>query len=219
MNKIHISFACMFIFLLSSCATVPIEKIEEIPQPAEAVKKVTPEEQEKQAFEAFNNILNISRSSDNRQSILPKIEKSYIELIKKYPDVPLAQESYMRLIKLYLKDYVPPLFDKAETFYKKFIQDYPQSVIRATITRTMVKNYYIHEQWDRLLKISKPIYEEYMQGGKRPQPFLIFMYAESNYRLGNRKEAEDGFTVIMEKFPELSGKKRVKKRIEQMREK
>ena len=170
-------------------------------------------EREAEAFDKFNEILMVARSSKNRESVLPKIEVLYLQLIDEFPDVPVAQESYWKLIEIYVNEYSPPEYQKAEDLYNRFLNNYPQSGLKSIIEKTLALKYYINKEWGRLLDLSAPEYKEYIEDGKPPLPLLIFMYAEANFWLGNYDEAEKSFEIVIEKFPQLNENKRAMDRI------
>lgn len=203
----------VLIFLLSACAA-PLVEDKDIMKPEVGVLQ---KEREAEAFEKFNEILVIKRSSRDRKAVLPKMEELYIQLIDEFPDVPIAQESYWKLMEIYVKDYSPPLYDKAEKLYSRFTKNYPESGLKWLVYKTLALSYYLHKEWGRLLKFSTPGFNEYMARGEFPMPFIIFMYAESNFQLGNFKEAETGFQIVIEKFPQLNEEKRAKERIRHIR--
>ncbi len=198
-----------FIFLLSACATAPVEKAKEA---------LIPAEQDAKALAAFNEILSISQASDSRQAVLPQIEKIYNEIITKYPEASLAQESYWRLIAIYVNDYNPPAYEKAEALYNEFFKKYPESDLRGFIDETLGTSYYKNAEWDKLLKVCLPSYRKYIEEGKRPRPSLIFMYSEANFNLGNFTEAEKGYKIVIEMFPRLSESIKAKERLEEIKE-
>jgi tetratricopeptide (TPR) repeat protein len=208
MNKAGIVINIILIFLFAACATPPVEK--EISKPE---LSASPKEREAEAFAKFNEILVVKRSARDRESALPKMEELYIELINEYPDVPVAQESYWKLIEIYVNDHSTPQYDKAEKLYNDFVSNYPQSGFKGLIEKTLALKYYINKEWERLLDLSAPEYKKYIEDGKTPLPLLIFMYAEANFRLGNFDEAEKSFEIVIEKFPQLNENKRAMDRI------
>jgi tetratricopeptide (TPR) repeat protein len=197
------------VLLVSACAAPPVEK-KEIVTPG-----VTPlmKEREAEAFKKFNEILEISQSSRDRDSVLPRMEELYIELINEYPDVPVAQESHWKLIEIYINEHSPPQYEKAEKLYKVFASNYPESGFKGLIEKTLALKYYISKEWERLLNISAPEYKEYIESGKPPLPLLIFMYAEANFWLGNLDEAEKSFEIVIKDFPVLNENKRAMDRL------
>jgi tetratricopeptide (TPR) repeat protein len=212
MSKTVIVFYFFLILLLFSCATAPVE--EESGSVPYTEKTVTSEEREALAFKKFNEILLVSRSSKDRKSVLPEMERLYAELIEEYPDVPVAEESYWKLIEIYVKDYSPPRYDMAEGLYEDFIRKYPQSGLKGFVDKTLALSYYIHKEWARLLTLSEPEYKAYVEEGTPPLPLLIFMYAEANFRLSNFEAAEEGFKIVIEDFPQLNENRRAKDRIQ-----
>jgi tetratricopeptide (TPR) repeat protein len=210
MNKAYIIICIFTVFSLSACATAPGEKGKET-RPEIAL---SPEEREAGAFEKFNEILVVSRSTKNREAVLPEMVELYTGLIDEYPDVPVAQESYWKLIEIYVKDFSPPDYKKAEALHNRFVRNYPQSGLKGLVEKTLAVSYYRNKEWDRLLKLSAPGFKGFIEKGGPPFPFLIFMYAEANFQLGNYKEAEKGFQIVIEEFPQLNENKRAKARIE-----
>ena len=74
-------------------------------------KSLSVEDQNKKAFEAFNKILEITEGSSDRASMREPLVAAYREIIEKYPKAYLSQESYWRLVTIYLNDYDPPLVE------------------------------------------------------------------------------------------------------------
>ncbi len=212
--KAYYSIISIFlVFVFFACATAPKEE-KDAQKPVTEIKDMrTTLEREKKAFEKFNEILLVKRSSRDRKAVLPQMEKLYMQLIDEFPDVPVAQESYWKLMEIYVKDYSPPLYDKAEKLYSRFTKNHPESGLKWLVYKTLALSYYLHKEWDRLLKFCTPGFNEYMAKGESPMPSIIFMYAESNFQLRNFKEAEKGFLIVIEKFPQLNEDKRAKERI------
>jgi TolA-binding protein len=200
--------ALMVAALFSACAAVPEKR------PPEVIKETLPvDEQKRLADEKFNEILLVSQSSKDKSVTLPKMEKLYLELVSAYPDAPIAQESYFKLIELYVRKHIPPQYDKAEKLYGEFSKLYPESPFKNLVDRTLGIMYYKDKEWDRLLKLSAPVFMEFVEKGKRPPPFMIFSYAESSFQLRDFDEAERGFKVLLEEFPDYSENRLAKARI------
>lgn len=188
--------------------------------PAASVEKtLTVEEQKDAAFEVFAEILDISTSSNDRLQVLPKMMDKYNEIIDKYPEAPLAQESHMKLIQIYLRDYSPPDFNKAEMIYGKFSNRYPKSFLRGIVEETMGYKYYKYSEWNRLLNFTAPILDRYADNSGKARPALIFFYAEANYSLGNMKDAEKGYKLVIKLFPDGMESPRAKSRLAEIGEK
>ncbi len=214
--KANIIYIFLFIFLVSACATAPVEKVGER-KPSSETKALSPAEQDARALVAFNEILTISQSSDSRWAALPQIEEKYNEIITKYPEASLAQESYWRLIAIYVNDYNPPAYDRAEALYSEFLKKYPQSDLRGFVDETLGISYYKNAEWDKLLKVCLPSYQKYIEEGKRPRPSLLFMYSEANFNLGNFPEAEKGYKILIDMFPRLNESVKAKARLEEIK--
>ncbi|HDH10981.1 MAG TPA: hypothetical protein ENG83_02035 [Nitrospirae bacterium] len=207
MNKAGI---CLFliIFLFSACATAPktteIEKPEKVETPAVKKKAYVPTKEEKESLKIFTEILELINSTSDRRSVLPQVEKLYTKIIREYPDAPLVHESYWKLITIYVQDYSPPAYEKAEPLYNEFVEKYPGSVFKGFISETLGRSYYKNAEWDKLLKLCAPVFRDYVEKGKKTKASLIFMYSEANYNLGNFREAEKGYRIVAEKFPALN---------------
>lgn len=192
-------------------ACAPQVKREEVVKPA----PLSREEQEKKALEAFNKILELTETG-SREEILPRLENAYLDIINNYPEAPLAQESYWRLIIIYTRDYNPPKTEEAEKIFKEFIQTYPDSPFKKDIEDTMVRFYYNQRAWERLIALEIPYIKEYIKTGELRTPVHLFYYSEAKYGLGDYKEAEKGFRTIITLFPQSSEAMVAKKRLEEI---
>lgn len=208
-NKICF-FLCVVIVsaFMYSCAAAPkkveIEEAKEVePSPVEVQKAPVHKEEEVKSLELFTEVLDLVESSDDRKTVLPQIEELYSKIIEQYPTAPLAQESYWKLITIYVEDYSPPEYDKAEAMYYEFIEKYPQSFIKGFIEDKIGNSYYKNKEWERLLKLTAPVYQEYIDSGVQPRASMMFMYAESQYNLGNTEEAEKVYKMTEKLFPKL----------------
>ncbi|HBH61164.1 MAG TPA: hypothetical protein DDX85_05365 [Nitrospiraceae bacterium] len=203
----HSLFFVVVVALIYSCATAPkkaeTEKPPEIKPSTETKTAPVPSAEEIKSLELFKSVLELIETTDNRKSVLPKIEELYENIIRDYPNAPLAQESYWKLITIYVEDYSPPAYDKAEMKYNEFVKMYPQSYIKGFIDDTLSNSYYKNADWNGLLTLTSPVYHEYLEKGKQPRPSMIFMYAEANYNLGNIEEAVRGYEIVSDLFPKL----------------
>jgi TolA-binding protein len=215
---VHILLFMLFV----GCAAATLEEKKppaELPEKAEKKGQYIPTESEKKSLEVFNEILKTTRSSLDRKSLLPKLEKQYLNIIEEYPDAPLAQESHYRLITLYIDDYSPSRFRKAESLYKDFVKKYPHSTFKGLIQDTLGKGYHRALKWDKMLELSTPAFNTYVEEGKRPRPSLIYYYAEAHYKLGNPEEAEKGYRILLDLYPKLIEGINAKKRLEEIKSK
>ncbi|UCH82051.1 MAG: hypothetical protein JSW20_05330 [Nitrospiraceae bacterium] len=210
MNRAYIyGFA---LIILSACASTQ-ENTHHIPQQETASTERMKDDhirtdKEQKTFDIFQEIFSITRTTRDRQSVLPRIESLYMQIIRDYPETPLAQESHWRLIIMYVKDYSPPDFEKADMLYHDFVKKYHDSPLRGVIEDTLAKSYVKHEEWGRLLTLCSPSYRGYVEKKITPKASLMFMYAEAHYHLGNMEQAEQGYSIVSELFPKLMvGKK------------
>ncbi len=206
------------LIVLTACATAPKETQQILPiesTSSERMKedRIHPEEEVK-SFEIFKEIFAITRSTRDRPSVLPKIEALYMQIIRDYPETPLAQESHWKLIHIYVRDYVPPDYGKADMLYRDFLTKYHNSPLKGVIADTLGRSYVKHGEWSRLLALSTPSYRGYVENKITPKASLMFMYAEANYNLGNMDKAEKAYTIISDLFPDLMVGKKSKSMIE-----
>ena len=201
------SLLTLFIIFSCSCAFTPkkavTERTEGIKPFAEIKISPTPTAEEIKSLEVFTDVLELIELTDDKKSVLPKIEELYENIIRDYPEAPLAQESYWKLITIYVEDYFPPAYDKAEIKYNDFIEKYPQSHIKGYIDDTLSNSYYKNAYWNGLLKLTSPVYHTYLEKETQPRASMMFMYAEANFNLGNIEEAGKGYKLVSELFPKL----------------
>ncbi len=180
------------------------EETEESELPREEIKVASlPKEEEKKSLEIFTEILGLVESTEDRETVMPKVEGLYEKIITEYPTAPLAQESYWKLISIYVDEYTPPNYGKAELRYGEFINKYPKSYYRGFIEDTLGNSYYKNSEWNNLLNLTAPAYEKYLESGKQPSASMLFMYSEANYQIGNMQEAEAGYTILADKFSKM----------------
>jgi hypothetical protein len=176
------------------------------------------EEQNSAAFEAFNRILELAGERE-RAGILPELEAAYRDIIRRYPEAHLAQESHLRLMLLYLTDFNPPAFAKAESLRDEFVLRYPDSPLRGILDRTLAESYHKHEQWERLLRFYTPSIRQSIETGGFTRVFDIFMYAEAKFGLNDLVEAEKGYKIVISVFSETREGSLAKKRLEEIQTK
>ncbi len=188
----------LFLFLFSASIFSFTATAEEVKKDDD---KLSIEEQEKKAMEAFHKILELTESVD-RMAVLSKIEASYKDIIDEYPEAPLAQECYWRLLLIYLTDYNPPVFEKAESLHNEFIKKYPDSNMRDLLDDTLSKSYYRNAKWEKLLKFYTPAIKQFIEKGILIRPLEMFMYSEAKLNLDDLVEAEKGYKIVIALFPD-----------------
>ncbi|MDO9287431.1 MAG: hypothetical protein Q7T83_01420 [Thermodesulfovibrionales bacterium] len=205
----------VFLFLIPACVTPA--KIADDKKPLADRKKLPVEEQEQKVNELFGRILSLTEEAEDRQSVVPKMEALYDEIINNYPDVPLVEETYWRLIALSVEDLKPPKVDKAEKLYKDFLRRYPDSTLTFNIEQALGQFYYVNKMWDRLLRIFTPYVKKFIATGKLDRAYHLFMFSEAKFNLGDLIEAEKGYKIVIEFFPKTSEGETSQKRLEEIK--
>ena len=127
---------CLFMLvvrsLVAGCATQTYDTGQKGVGREDSVQKLSPAEQKEQAYEIFKQILELSDAPE-RQKNLPQIKELYREIIDKYPEVGLAQESYLRLVLLAKQERTVSGDKEAEELYREFADKYPDSRLRKVI--------------------------------------------------------------------------------------
>ncbi|TAN38207.1 MAG: tetratricopeptide repeat protein [Nitrospirae bacterium] len=185
------------VFGLSSCATDAKKAPADTP---EKNLSLSAEEQDSRALVLFQKIFDLISESD-RKTVLPKIEAMYGEIVNDYPKAALGQESYSRLIYIYMNDYDPPAYDKAEELYQRFLKKYPGSQFTNDISDSIAQGYYRNGKWEQLQKFFTPAVKKYIETGKLERPRELFLYAEAKLNLGDLAEAEKGYRIIIAEAP------------------
>ncbi|MBI5102810.1 MAG: hypothetical protein HZB33_13385 [Nitrospirae bacterium] len=171
---------------------------------ADATEKnitMTQEEQDKRAFALFQEFSGLSAMAD-RKSVLPRLEVIFAEIINDYPKAALAQQSYVNLIRIYLNDYTPALYDKAEELYQRFNNRY--AVSSGEIEGPFFQAYHRDGKWEKALKLASPAVKRYIETRKLERPLELFHYSEAKFNTGDVVEAEKGYKIIYSLFPDSS---------------
>jgi len=176
------------------------------------------DEQNKKALEAFKAILDLSESGD-RKTVLPQLEAAYYRIITSYPKAYLTQEIYWRLVQIYVNEYTPPAFEKAEGLRAEFNKKYPDSKLGDLVDRALVDGYFKHGKWEKLASFFVPSIKKSIETGKFTKVYDIFMYTEAKFRLNDFVEAEKGCKIIIANFPDSKEGKIAKKRLEEIEQK
>jgi tetratricopeptide (TPR) repeat protein len=190
---------CLAGFVLLSCATTPPP---EEPEPAETtIEMPTPEEQDEDAMKAYEDILALADRS-RRSEILPQLEQAHLDVIQRYPDSYLAHESYLMLIRSYLEDYHPPRWEEAEALYRRYFVRYEAPRMGRTIDFYMARFYYRDQEWDKLAAFIIPLMRRFAETGELPSSAHLFYYSEAMYNKKDFEEAEKGYLLIVESYPD-----------------
>ena len=139
--KIRTILLLCFIFFwgIKTCYTQKTAEAEQAsitsPEPA---RKMSIEEQKKEAYGILKEILLLSDSPE-REKKLPEIKILYRKIINKSPDLGLAHESDRRLVILAREENTPDGDSEAESLYEEFMQKYPDSRLQHIIENELKK--------------------------------------------------------------------------------
>jgi tetratricopeptide (TPR) repeat protein len=212
----------LIVLLLAACATlsscVTTQPAEEV-QPAEDKPPVlTPDEQDKKAMEAYENILTLAEGQ-RRSQVLPQLERAHLDVIEMYPNSYFAQESYLTLIRSNLIDYYPPRWEKVEALYRQYVERYPKPRLNDTITFYIARAYYRHGKWPELAAFTIPFMKRYVETGTLPAPAHLFYYSEAMYYTADYSEAEKGYRLILTEYADTREAQIAKDRIDTIKRK
>ncbi|MBI5635224.1 MAG: hypothetical protein HZA15_17295 [Nitrospirae bacterium] len=214
MKKFLIVILLLLVSLLSAGPSPAALNQEE----KKAADELSAEEQNKRALESFQTILELSESGD-RQTVLPKLEAAYYHLISSYPKAQLTQEVYWRLIQIYMNEYRPPAFEKAEGLRSEFYKKYPDSRLGDLIDRALADGYFKNSKWEKIVALFVPSIKQSIATGKFTRVYDIYMFTEAKFRLNDLVEAEKGYKIIIANFPDSREGKMAKKRLEEIEQK
>ncbi|OGQ98640.1 MAG: hypothetical protein A2521_16365 [Deltaproteobacteria bacterium RIFOXYD12_FULL_57_12] len=219
MKKIFelVCFGAALILLVSVALATSTSAAEreskDVAQPSEA--DAGPQQK---AVDIFKEIYSLAQTSE-RAANLEKIITLYTQIITLYPEVPLAQESYWRLIEIYLQDFQPPEKDKALELFAEFNKKYPDSPLRNAINYSLSRFLYTNEQWPDLAALEEQLARSFLETGESRLPLSVFYFAEAKYHLKDFAEAKKVYVLLIKKFPDSSMAGQAKKRITEMGDK
>lgn len=190
----------MIAMLLVLSCTGQQKKADVAPSPTVAM---TLQEQNSLAMKKFSDMLEITKNA-RRQDVLVPLMDGYREIINKYPDSSLAQESYYRLMLMNLQDFDPPRETEAEKIYREYFAKYPKPRLGMTVNGELARYYYQNGKWEKLASFTTPFMREYVKSGKYGDTVFLFLYTEAKYHLGDYKEARKGYLTIKRLFPNSS---------------
>ncbi len=211
------SLILLLLLLIVVILAVPLSELQAADD-KQGTAELSVDEQNKKALEAFNEILDLSESGD-RQKVLPQLEAAYYQIITSYPKAYLVQEIYWRLVQIYVNEHVPPAFEKAEGLRREFNKKYSGSKIGDLIDRSIADGYYKNSMWDKLLAFFAPSIKQSVETGTFTKVYDLFMFTEAKFNLNDLVEAEKGYKLIINKFPEFRESKIAKKRLEEIAQK
>jgi cell division septation protein DedD len=157
------------------------------------------EEQNSKTLETLQEISRVSEGA--RKTMRPGIEATYIDLINKYPDSQMVYECYNRLMLIYLTEYEPPAFEKAESLRDTFARRYTDLNARNLIDDTLADAYYRNQEWTKLMRLYTSSIKRFIELWNVIRPRDMFMYAEAKFHLGDMDEARKGYNIVTFYFP------------------
>jgi len=125
-------WCCAMVLFMAGCAVKTTETDTVVSKP----DQLSYDEQKEKAYDIFKQILDLS-NAENRQENLPEIKRLYREIIEKYPEVPLAQECYLRLIIIAKDEKSNAGDEEAQRLYQEFQKVYPDSKLKKIIENKM----------------------------------------------------------------------------------
>jgi tetratricopeptide (TPR) repeat protein len=165
-----------------------------------APPKPSVEEQERLSLKKFEEVLEATANlpQDETRGL---VREGFYEIIEKYPDSYLAEESYLRLILSYLEDFYPPEEKKAEELYREYFQKYPNPKLGNPINEYMARFYYRTGNWEKLVVFTVPYLRNYVKTGKLTNPLFMFFYSEAKFNMNDLKEARIGYKTLIRHYP------------------
>ena len=141
MNIRIITLLYFFVFwvIIAGCSQKTAEIEQESIERRAPPQQLSIAEQKKEAFDILTEILQLSDGPE-REKNLPEIKSLYREIIDKYPDLGLAQESYLRLVIEAKKENTSAGDAEAERLYREFLQKYQGSGMQPLIESELKKN-------------------------------------------------------------------------------
>lgn len=174
---------------------------------------VTVEEQNTKTLEALQEI---SRLSGDSGTNMHSREAAYADLINKYPDSQWVYECYNRLMLIYLSEYNPPAYDKAELVRLNFIKKYSDSTARNLLDDTLADAYYRHGKWTELIRLYTTSIKRFIEVWNLIRPRDMFLYAEAKFHLGDVNEARKAYNIILYYYPHSAESLTAKGRLEEI---
>lgn len=200
---------CLLFFCLSviSCAAPTKDSLSGGPHLSVA-------EQTERTRDALQEISRLS--GDSRKEMLPRIEAAYIDMIGKYPESQLVYEWYNKLMFIYLMEYEPPAFEKAEMLRAQFISKYTDANAGNRIDDILADAYYRKAEWKKIMRLYTPAIKRFIELWDFMRPWDMFMYSEAKFHLGDMDEAKKGYNIVMFFFPDSPESSLSKKRLDEI---
>lgn len=127
-------------------------------------------------------------------------ESLYRAIIAQCPHIPLAEESYLHLTDLLLRDSSPPRSREAVALLGIFLQRYPDSPLGQTLQVSIERRLFEIGEWALLRELDEKFAASAAGGGQ--SPLSIFFYAEARFKLADLQGAVAGYKALIDCCPE-----------------
>ena len=176
----------------------------------------TIEKQQHRANKIFMKLYSYSDPKTRSQN-LDTMVSLYQSIIELCPDVPLAEESSLRLIEMYLRDFQPSRKDEALKQYRAFRVNYPESMLHNAAKATVERYLCGHRLWEELLAFETEAGTS-LQPMIQPQsPRSVYLLSEAKYHLKDYENAKIGYELVIKYFPQSSMARQSQNRIYQIK--
>lgn len=188
-------YALMLIMALASC------KGAEVKAPAtDAPSAASVQEQEQLAMVKLGEMLD-ETTPLRREAAVPVLINGYFEVIENYPYSFIAEESYFRLMTIYLKDFYPSREAEAEALYSEYFTKYRNPQTGMAMTTDLARHYYETKNWRKLSSFTVPFMREFAKSGKYGDTVFLFYYSEAQFFLEKYGEARKGYKYMIKNNP------------------
>ena len=202
--------AIIIAMFASSCKTAPVSA------PVPETLKLPKEQQQELALQSYKELL----EKTERMTRVEKRDimvKGFEYVMRNYPDSSYAHESYFHLIRHYLYNYDIPREKEAEEVYGRYFETYEDPRLGNTLSLELAKYYYQFKRLDRLVSLTVPFMQEFVETGKMLDGLFMFYYSEAKFIQKDYKESLRGYVTYARLYPNNDMKKFVQKRLKEIR--
>ena len=202
--------AIIIAMFASSCKTAPVSA------PVPETVKLPMEQQQELALQSYKELLD-KTARMTRVEKRDIMVKGFEDVMRNYPDTSYAQESYFHLIRHYLYNYNTPREKEAEEVYGRYFETYEDPRLGNTLSLEMAKYYFQFERLDRLVSLTVPFMQEYVETGKMRDGLFLYYYSEAKFMQKDYKESLRGYVTYARLYPGNDMEKFVQKRLKEIK--
>ena len=202
--------AIIIAMFASSCKTAPVSA------PVPETVKLPMEQQQELALQSYKDMLD-KTARMTRVEKRDIMAKGFEDVMRNYPDTSYAHESYFHLIRHYLYNYDTPREKEAEGVYGRYFETYEDPRLGNTLSLEMAKYYLQFERLDRLVSLTVPFMQEYVETGKMRDGLFLYYYSEAKFILKDYKESLRGYVTYARLYPGNNMEKFVQKRLKEIK--